>query len=287
MISNQLMSKVNLLFSHLQHSSIFSFSIYLYLVELDLSCSLHTSFDHAVSLSTSFLSVIPSPSSYPNFQLIPLPSERCWTAREPPVTEAGRDRWSGGILECRQGWEESEQKREDSAVWWHRHQELSKTDREAVRQGQPTGSTHIQTRTGAQWTLRWPPLPHPPNSQASPFTKLSMLSLKPHVSLHVSFLCFVPILSSILSSSPFSGWLGAVRSLTPFTSEASPWSEVPLFPPAKPSSTEVIRSPCSPGLSLLSWLPHTQTQTHTNTHRCSLRRRKRQDSPRGESLLVV
>lgn len=201
-----------------------------------------------LSLSSSFLSVIPSSSSYPNFQLFPLPSERCWTASE-------GDRYCSADRRY-----ERRANRGDGAVWWHRHQRLSKTDREAVRQGHNT-TRKFKHKLGDNGLCTATEHPHPQLTGFPLHWKLSLLSLKPHVSLHESLRCFVPILSSFLSSVPFSAWLGAVWSLTLFTSEGSPWSEVSLFPPAKPSSTEVIR--CSPGLNLLSWL-HTHTQTHNH-----------------------
>lgn len=141
--------------------------------------------------------------------------------------------------------------------------QLSQAGGGAARQGQ-THAKHSHSskkKNGGQWALHCPP---PLNSGLAPFRKLPLLSLEPHISLHTSIQQTVPILSSVLSSSPFSGWLGAVWLLTPLTSEGSPWSGEPPCPPAKPSSTEVIRSPCSPGLSTLSWLPQTHTE-HTNT----------------------
>lgn len=68
---------------------------------------------------------------------------------------------------------------------------------EQDRQGScEAGSTHRQhTHSNTNWgTMDFvlapaPPPPHP-NSQASPFTKLSLLSLKPHVSPHRVFPLF-------------------------------------------------------------------------------------------------
>lgn len=143
--------------------------------------------------------------------------------------------------------------------------QLSEAGGGAARQGQTHAKhSHSSKKPGDNGLCTAAELPPTPQLEAYPFQKLPLLSLEPHISLHTSVQRFAPILSSVLSSSPFSGWLGAVWLLTLLTSEGSPWSGEPLCRPAKPSSTEVIHSPCSPGLSTLSWLPQTHTE-HTNT----------------------
>ena len=143
------------------HSFVISFSIHLYLDVLYLSCCLNTYFDHAVFLASSFLSVTPSPYSYPDFPINPI-TIRGMLNRDRATSGWGRER------KIRLGWDESEWRRQDGAEWWHRRQQLSKTDREAVRQGHSHAThththTHIQTQTGGQWTLhrRWS-CPSPP-----------------------------------------------------------------------------------------------------------------------------
>lgn len=153
--------------------------------------------------------------------------------------------------------------------WWGGDREgHSSTDRHEKRISvitqSPTSEQDRRRSCEAGSNTNWgiiecPPLPFPPQLTGFPLLyKLSLLSLNNHISLYEFFPCFVPILSSFLSSPQFSGWLGAVWVLTLLTIEGSPWSEVPLFPPAKSTSTEVIHWVSA---APLSWF-HTHT-THT------------------------
>lgn len=90
------------------------------------------------------LSVILSPFSHPGFQLIPLPSGRRWTATERTESRDGEKDDRRGHHKANRDEEGSEQKR-------HRHEQLSKTDRQAVtvRQGQLHATT--PTFSNAYW----------------------------------------------------------------------------------------------------------------------------------------
>lgn len=92
-------------------------------------------FDYTLFLASSFLSVTPSPHSYPDFPINPI-TIRGMLNRDRATSDWGREK------KIRLGWDESEQRRQDGAEWWHRRQQLSKTDREAVREGSLACNTH-------------------------------------------------------------------------------------------------------------------------------------------------
>lgn len=95
---------------------------------------LHTIFNHSPSISQGLSSLLRATLV---FQLIPLPSERCWTATEP--TRDPR-RWQDGTPYSKQGGEESEQKR-DGTVAGTAEQDAHT---QAVRQGPLFATAHIQ-----------------------------------------------------------------------------------------------------------------------------------------------
>lgn len=118
----------------------------------------------------------------------------------------------------------------------------------------------------------WPATDLPLHPHSQPSLSSSAVIKASCVSAGLFFFCFAPILSSALSSSPFSGWVGAVCRLTLLMSEGSPWSPVPLGPPAEPSSTEVIHG--------VGCVRYTHAQG-THARRCSFQRRGDEDALEG------
>lgn len=151
--------------------------------------------------------------------------------------------------------------------------------------------THSNTNWGTMDSALAPPLtgqPPPLNINYLCCLHVSaFLSPNPLISLLNPFSVLFSFCQVIFHHPHFpAGWVQSV--LTPFTSEGSPWSAVPVFPPAKPSSTEVIHCSLITGAKSVV-LAHTQTRhtAHTGVPFKGKRRRKRRDSPKGESLLVV
>lgn len=150
-----------------------------------------------------------SPSSYPSFQLIPLPS-----GRDAGMQMKQREYKTGGG--GRQESRERKKKRGDRSVQaWH--QQLSNTDRQAVRQGQLRATLTFKHTNRGTMDRRWSitPLNSPLTQLSFPQRVNCFSSIKPQLLPADLFLCFVLILSShLLSPSHFSR-LAALPGLLP------------------------------------------------------------------------
>lgn len=250
-------------------------------------------FDYTLFLASSFLSVTPSPYSYPDFPINPI-TIRGMLNRDRATSYWGREK------KIRLGWDESEQRRQDGAEWWHRRQQLSKTDREAVREGSLACNTHTHTHT---FNTNWGTM------DSALLLILSPPSLKTISAFFMFLACLSFLFFYLTPLSPSSVLFPFCQVFFRHPHFPADWvqsgclprslvrgvhgQQSPSFHQPNPHPLKSSTRPVHQGWVCLSWLshthnPHTLSHTpHTGVPFKGKRRRKHWVSPKGESLLVV